>query len=80
MKSKKLIHPQFTFARYENIETPSEKMCGTCAYRVRIREEEIEAEKDAFVERGNQSHACHEDHNYYCRGNWELTKKMGLHS
>lgn len=83
MKSKKgtiLTNSKITFAKYEEIETPCKKMCGTCAYRRPVSELEKEAEYDIFVERGNQPHACHEDHQYYCRGNWELTKKMGLHN
>lgn len=75
-----LISQKIKYARYEEIEEPCKKMCKTCAYRTPVSDIEIEAEADIFVERRNQSHACHEDNQYYCRGNWELTKRMGLHN
>ncbi|KAA0956651.1 hypothetical protein FQ085_11700 [Planococcus sp. ANT_H30] len=76
---KLLNIPEIKYDCYEDIERPCKKMCKTCAYKYPARSEESEAERDFFVERGNRPHACHEDGEFYCRGNFEFTKRLGLH-
>lgn len=63
---------------FKNVSEPCVKMCESCAYKVAISEDEEEYELSMFVERGNTPHLCHSNHSNYCRGSWELTKRLGL--